>query len=691
MPQSLKVIIRLLIGFAALAVVLVAALLLVALNMDPNQYKEQIATVTERQIGHKINIEGEIKLDLFPVLSLDVARVSIDNPAPFEGTFALVERASAQLKLWPLLQQRLEIGKITLIKPQIALFVAADGRGNWEGNLPADVTAPGEISSDLVLLLSGLSLAGISITDASVLWRDKSAQEHVQVNQLNLEAGAIASGEPTAFSLQGSMLDHARGLSAGADIAGAITLDPSSRRVNVEDMHATGSFQRGGSPAVDIELAADVIFDLGQDQLLLKQANAGLGEARIELDGSIGGLLSLHRTMDLKVSSNTFDLHDLAKILAIELPPTRDGQAFRQFAVSGDLAVILSEDQATATIRQSAITLDDSHLQMQGDVTWVPALQIALTGKVDHLDAARYLPPKDEAGASAGPLELPVDNLHADVTFRDGRINILELAAMVFGGKVDGDALIETGRTGASTKWSTQGKASGVDLARVATSFFPENTWSPRGAGDISWQLRASGDDMQTITGSLEGSVRLSVSDGGIRDPELAANIERIVAFLERRPRRDSGEEVVLDRADANFDLKRGIAENRDLRVDMPLLRAHGEGDIDLVSSSVDYRIQIGLCSDACKSEEEKPRLPFAVRISGPFDDLEYALDLQNVVDQVAKTLIGEEEIKEELEKKKEELLQRKDRVVDAVEDKIKDKVKEGIDSILGGKLPFLR
>ena len=692
MPGSLKFIVRLFVGLGVIAVAFVAALLLVVLNVDPNQYKEEIVAVAERKTGYKVNIEGGIKLDLFPVASLDVARISIDNPAPFEGNLVFVERASAQLKLGPLLRKRLEIGKIVLSKPQITLLVAPDGHNNWEGNLStggAPSGAPGEPPFDLMALLSGLSLAGVSVSDASVVWRDEYAREHVRMDRLNLETGAIASGKPTDFSLRGSLLDRYRGFSADANIDGTITIDPLLQQVNMENFDATGSFRRGDDPAVDARLVADAVFELKQDRLLLKRANAVLGDARIDMDGSVAGLFSSRRSMELKVAGNTLNLHDLARILEIRLPLTRDNRAFQSFAVSGDFAAVLGEGQATATIRRATVTLDDSRVQLQGDVAWAPALQMTLSGELDRLDAARYLPPKDEAAVSAGPLEFPINDLHAEAVFRNGRLRVSRLAAMVFGGKIDGEAWIETGETGGKgvpMKWSTRGKAGGVDLARVAAAFLPENAWSPRGTGDLSWQLRASGDDAQTLTRSLGGVARLSLVDGGLRDPKLAANIERIVALLEKRSRRDSGEEVVLHRVDASFDLKGGIAENRDLQVDMPLLRAQGAGDIDFVSSSIDYRIRAGLCPEACKSGREQPDLPFAVRLGGPFDDIEYSLDLRSVVRQAARMAAEEERVKEVLEKKKEELLEKKDRTVDA----IKDKLREGIGSILGGKkLPF--
>lgn len=684
MSKGPKIIIRLLIGFGAIAVVLVVALLLVAISIDPNQYKQQIATVAEQATGYTIDIGGEIKLDLFPVISLDVARISIDSPAPFEEELVFIQRASAQLKLWPLLQRRLEIGKITLSEPQVSLLVASDGRNNWEGESSADSAAPEDASFDLMSILPGLSLVGISVTGAGVVWRDERTQEHVQVDQLNLEVGAIAPGNPTAVRLHGSMLDHSRGFSVSMDLAGSIMIDPSLERINMENLDARGSFQRGDDPAVDARLVASAVFDLAQDRLLLEQAGVDLGEAHIDMDGSIAGLLSSRRTMDLKVNSNTFNLRDLTRILQVELPQTRSRQAFQQFSASGDLAAVLDGEQVVATIRQLAMTLDDSRLQVQGEVAWAPMLQMKLAADVDSIDVAKYLPPPDEVEASAMPLELPIDDLHTEVASHGGRIDVSRLVAMVFGGKVDGNASIQAGREGGATRWSAQGRADGVDLARVITAFAPEDTWAVRGTGGLSWQLRASGDDAQALTKSLDGQVELSIVEGGLKEPKLAANLERAIAFLEKRPRKNSGDEVVLDRINASFDLKQGVAKNDDLQIDMPFLRAQGAGDIDLVSARVDYRIQTGLCSATCKSGRAQPNLPLAIRISGPFDDIDYSLDL-GVVRKAAKELI-EEGVQRVLGENTEELLQDKDRVVDTV----KDRIKEGIGSIFGGKkLPF--
>ena len=673
----MKILKRLLIIFAALVITLIAALLLVALTVDPNDYKEDIEAVVERTTGHKLDIGGEIKLALFPVLSLDIAQITIDNPPPLKGHLLSAERVSARLKLLPLLQKRLEIGRIILLKPQLMLYTAIDGNKNWESKLSRDATDLDTPRSDFLSSLSVLSLAGISVIEAGMVWRDERTREHIQASRLDLEVGALASRKPAAFSSRGSIRDRLRGFSVGMNIVGAISVEPSLQRISLKNVNAKADFQRDDAPGIGVQVDAGVVFDLAKDTAAFNQLSVAVGDARVDADGaSIAGLLSPRQTIDASIRSNTFSLRDLGKALDVALPETGSDRAFQKVAFSGDLTAVIGKQKANATIRKARVLLDDSRLNLQGDVAWLPALQAKFAGEMDRLNVGLYLPPGDNVRSSA-TFDLPIDDLRVDVNFRNGRMSVPALSANVFGGKVVGDAWVKMRQGKKPSAWYAQGKASSLDMERIIAAFAEEDTLPLRGSGTLSWRLNASGDEAQALLKSLEGAVEVSLEDGKLKHPKLAENIERIAAFFAKRPPGASENVLILDRADASFQIKQGIAENRDLNVDMPLIRLQGEGDIDLNALSVDYQVRAGLRSGAGETGRKIIHVP--VRITGTFDDLKYSLDFKKALLQAVPGRLDNV-----LDKKKKELLKEKKRVI---EDTVKDKV----DSLLEGikKLPF--
>ncbi len=795
----MKIVKRLLLGSVVLVVALAAAVVFVASSIDPNDYKQEIQAAVEQATGRKLHIEGGIELTVFPTLNLDLERVALDNPAGFEGRFASAERVFAGLNLLPLLQRRLEIGKVTLRKPRLALSTLSDGRTNWQ-----DLAAQDSEESPAPALLAGFSLAGLAIEDAGVVWRDERAREHIRAAGVTLKTGALASGKPVKLSLDGTVSDERRGLSADLSLGATVSVDLENRRavvdgldfairlrdgdtqpvnvtvnadatvdlaadratlrglsVTVADTHISGSAEVAGLSAkakiafalasddlaplklaaalkmptahlppqakleidATVDLAADratlrglsvtvadthisgsaevaglsakakIAFALASDDLAplklaaalkmptahlppqakleidatvdlaadagtLNRLSVAVGGARIEGNGRVNGLLSDDPKVNASVKTNVFDLRALAETLNGSLPDTADDKAFRKFAAAGDFTVAPG-NEGGATIHRSDVTLDDSRLRVQGGLAWLPTLRITLDGELDRIDASRYLPPGD-ATAPAGDLQ--ITGLRAQVRAGDGKVGVTVPAVRVFGGRFDGTFSFDAGTGAAQPVWRSRGQATGVKIERVLAALAVENEKLLKGIGSLTYKLSAAGDDEPALTQSLAGSVKLELVKGAFKNPRLAQATERVIAFFQKRPAGNAGAELIFNRAAANFSIKQGVADNRDLEVDMPLLHLRGAGRMDLARARVDYQLRAGLL-------RQKPgeRIYVPIKITGAFDDPQYSVDFKQVVRREAGR-----RIKREVEKGKE---------------KVKEKIKDRIGDILKNKL----
>jgi AsmA protein len=119
---------------AALVLLLVAALLIVTLVINPNRYRGEIDRRVSLATGRSFVIEGNVRLSGFPWLAVRIGRARL-GPRPGQPGPDLIDWRSARLsvRLLPLLLHRqLDIGQIRLQGADIHLWRQPDGRGNWQ-------------------------------------------------------------------------------------------------------------------------------------------------------------------------------------------------------------------------------------------------------------------------------------------------------------------------------------------------------------------------------------------------------------------------------------------------------------------------------------------------------------------------------------------------------------------------------
>ena len=812
----MKIIKRLLLLLFAGVFIVTAALLFVAVNIDPNDYKEKIQAAAQQATGRKLTIEGNVGLTLFPALSLDLQGVSLDNPPGFEGRFASVERVRAKLDLLPLLQKHLEIGKVTLRKPRLNLHTLSDGRTNWKDLAVQDKKPPSETGVGAgpaaSPLIAGFSLAGTSIEDATVTWRDARTNEDVQVSRLNLKTGALASGRPTEIALSGVVSDRRRGLSADLSLDAEVFVDLQNRHVrmdefaavadfrgnnekplnvranaavaidlaaeraeirrlsaNVADMHVNGDVDVAGlsdkarislalksddlapralagalgvpadhwperakldldatidlakdsgrfrkaivevgdarvesegtisgllsenrritatvksnafnpralAEALDVpsdhwperaKLDLDATIDLAKDSGRFRKAIVEVGDARVESEGTISGLLSENRRITATVKSNAFNPRVLAEAVGLKLPTTVDKQTFGKFAVSGDFAAAVAAEEASAVIRNAEMTLDDSRLRVSGEAAWVPALNASLNVELDRADAGRYFPPGEAKHAA---VSLRVADLRAQIRASGQSLSASKVKAKVFDGSYNGAFSFDagSGADGKQATWRSRGEATGFKIEQLLAALAVKDEKVLKGTGSLSYRLVARGESGESLTRSLAGSVELKLEKGAFKNPQLARNVEQVIAFFEKRPPAGAGEELLLHDVAASLSLKQGVADNRDLEARLPLLHLRGAGKADLVAQRIDYRLRVGLLR-----QPRDKRLYIPIKISGALDDPDYSVDLEKILREQARS-----RLRREAEKSKARLREK-------ARDKLEDILKEGL------KLPW--
>ncbi len=294
MGKIVKIAASLLIGIVLL---LVAAAVALPLLIDPNDFRDEISTLVEKQTGRKLTIEGEIGFSVFPWLGIELGKMELSNAPGFgPQSFAGIERADLKIKLLPLLRKQVEIKTVILHGLDVNLARDNAGRTNWDDLIsPAEKPAPAETpEAKGPTTLAGLEVSGIEIRNAHMSWDDRQSGVRYEVRNLNLESGALVSGQP--FPLQLEMEAKASQPAIGAQIrlTSQVTFDLEQERYRLDApqllLRAAGEV----FPGNDLELAFDaktVTADLKQQTAELAGMNLLIAGARITGDAKVDRLL----------------------------------------------------------------------------------------------------------------------------------------------------------------------------------------------------------------------------------------------------------------------------------------------------------------------------------------------------------------------------------------------------------------
>ncbi|HRC27536.1 MAG TPA: AsmA family protein, partial [Alphaproteobacteria bacterium] len=216
---------------AGLFVLLVGALMVVPGFIGWDAWRETAESRIKTATGFDAHIDGGISLRLVPSPSLSVADVRIGPPGT-EDPIVSFDRAAVHVRFMPLLQGKIEVDSVTLLRPRIHVLTLADGQNNWmtpelsllfKGNAPAAPDAPAQKGlSDMV------SLDHVGIEDGAFRYKNLQTGAEILVDSIDATLKAESLSGPVSvdgrFSTRG--LDvQARGKTGRLDDMKAVPLD----------------------------------------------------------------------------------------------------------------------------------------------------------------------------------------------------------------------------------------------------------------------------------------------------------------------------------------------------------------------------------------------------------------------------------------------------------------------------------
>ncbi|WP_412507102.1 AsmA family protein [Roseovarius sp. SYSU LYC5161] len=633
--------------------VIVAAVAVGSLLLLPGDRIAKIAAdQISRATGRDVSMTGETRISLYPVLGVSTGRVEVANAAwSTEGPMLRADSLKVGVEPMALFGGDIRITGLEAVSPRILLEKSSEGRVNWE--LGVEGVAPsGQAADDGAPARSralSLTLDRALITDASVIYADHQAGTRSEMSGMELDLrwpdyeGAASfdavlrpAGEPIRVSGE---LDR-----VGAFIDGAVT----ALATTVEGPGGTLLFN--GKLGAQPSMAGRLTGDLPDTSRFLAALGLGVVEVPQGLGRAISAEADITLTPEMRLSlreavlsldANRFegaaDLHldgEKPRITAqlsagrLDLSALAGGAG----AGGGGGTAGAGAGWSTAPIDASALGLADGEIVLAAD------------------------------GVDLGDLSLGQTRLRMALTRSRAVFTLREIQA--YDGVISGE-FVANNRSGLSVGGDLT--AEGIRLEPFLTDAMDVTRFSAEANGAL--QFLGVGQSVHAIMNSLSGEGRLSTGRGVISGIDL----DRLM-----RSGDATGGTTVFDSLSASFTMQDGDLRNDDLRLDLPLARAEGEGRIGLGARDIDYWITPVLLEG-----ENRKGLAIPVRIRGPWSgprilpDLEKAIDLNFEEEKEQLKDRAREEINRAVEKELGVTVEEGQSVEDALKKKLEDEAKK--------------
>ncbi len=423
---------------------IIAAVIILPMVIDPNDYKEQITAKVKEATGRKLVLDGTLGLSVFPWLGVETGKARLSNAQGFgEAPFAEIDETAIRVKILPLLSKKVEISRIVLKGLTLNLAKNAQGVTNWSDLAKSTTTQPDQpkkkekpsqpaAKRSSGQLLGALAIGGISIENAKVIWDDRQADKHIEVEEFDFTTDKIILGSPIDIDLNFMVKTHTPAMTENFDLAAAVTIAKdldslkvadlrinsrtegealSGKVINAElttpvidvsselkkiqtgelslEVNATGEGIPGGK--LTARLVTSIFADLTQQSL--KVSGLKLTAKNLNLQAELTGK-NIIDALEIKgpVTLSEFSPRSFMSSIDMKVPDTKDQSALTQLSAQFDLLATKN----SATLNNILIALDETTVKGKMAVHNFSQPAIRFNYTINYIDIDRYLPPKKD-------------------------------------------------------------------------------------------------------------------------------------------------------------------------------------------------------------------------------------------------------------------------------------------------------
>ncbi len=606
---------KLLIGLGTLVVLLAIAVAAAPFLVPTDTLRARLADQVRAATGRELRVSGPIRFTLLPAPAVRAEDVTFANAPDGKAPYlARLKSLALELRLRALLGGRIEVARLVLAEPEIALEVDARGRGNWVFDPPP--AAPGTPAAEAAP-------------------RTASGQPDIHLDDVRLEGGKISWLDQRSGT--GQVLDRIDLKLSLPGLAGPLAA-------------AGTAMWNGEKVALSLTAGAPGALLAGKDSPVALALEAA--PVKLKLDGTLTGLPPAKTTGTVDIAMPSLRRFAAWTGSPVALP----GDALGPLSIKGRL-----------TRAGDEVSFADADIALDG-MRAHGALAVSTGGprpllkgrlELDRLDVNPYLPPAAPAAkgtggpgpaAPAGWSDAPIDlsalkvadaelELTAgSIAWRDIRLDRTRLGLNLRGGKLAAqlrELAMYDGAGQGTLAVDASGAAPALDLSFTLAHVRIEPLLKAAagmdrlaGTGTFNLAVTARGNSQRALIGSLDGKGALNLADGVVK----GVNLPALAQALLPGGAREGGDSTTFGSLNGTFTLDRGILHNSDLLLKTRIAPVTGAGTVNLPARTLDYRATVQIAGTV--------RVP--VQITGPLDNPSHRPELAGTVDQLRGVLGGD-------------------------------------------------
>ncbi len=630
-------IIKILASVAGVVLGLVVALVIfLELFIDPNDYRDEIGTLVRDNTGMELKLSGDLEWSFYPVLGFEAQQVSLAMSATTAKLLEL-KTVVVGVKLIPLLSKEIQLDALEIDGLDATLVKNASGETNWTPPAVKEVSpAPDQDQKSKVGAVSipEISIPLVAIRNSQIKYEDQQAKQSYTVDISALELQDVSTKEAFPLSLKARIRDNAKDakLDVNLTLASKISANLATARYDLQDIDLDARISGVFDKPVDTSIKGSGSFDKKADEASATLTHIQFANVPASANFSVKKA-SIAPAISGQIKTEKFDLKQLLGELSMPPLNTQDAKALT--AMQADIK--LSGTPQKIDMAPLQIKLDDSVLSGNLSIVDVAKQALQFNLKINKINLDRYLSTAPrETSAAALPLatappntelipvkqlrgltlsgtlgvdemilkEIPIRDVGVNIYAANGDLKITNIAAKLLDGSLNGDIGVDV--RGAEPVLSTKIDLNNLQMGQLLKPFVSGELLT--GNSSLNLTTTTQGNDSDRLLKQALGVMQLDLVDGllhGVNLNELVVNAlnERLGNFAALVPDYQNKlpkalkQDTSLKQFKTQGQIANGIVTTPNVNADTDAGKLSGNGTINLLEKSLDYRFGVNLTS----------------------------------------------------------------------------------------------
>ena len=514
--------------------------------------------------------------------------------------------------------------------------------------------------------------------------------QNMALNKADLKV-QLQGGVSPVESLQGSLF--------------AENLSYVDKTFGLENFKLNGTAKGANLPQKEIsgQLAApSLTYGLNSQNMTLQDFAAKVLD--LDVKGSVSGQNVIEDSINLsgKINIAEFSPKKLAQKLAIELPEMSN-EAWTQASLNSNFAATKN----SVALSEMTAFIDGTKWLGKAAITDLKAKKVSFDLSAESLDANRLIPPKqadalqDKRSSAAkdaainaiaipqAPLKewdakgtlkvgkmtianIVTTDLEAGINLLDGKLRIFPSKAGFFGGTYSGDLRLDV--SGKEPRLQASETVTNIDLAALGDAVWQEQMMT--GQTDAHITLDTVGSTIGAMRERVKGNMNFKINNGEMQGFDMNYSLAKATAVIRSQALGDivDTKKTPFQTLSGSATVNNGILNNEDFLAVMPRMRLRGKGQLNLLSSGLNYQVSADVLESKSATSTQEVHLTL--------DELVGATIPVKVTGTLFEPIIRPD-VAAFLKLKAEKAIQ--DKLKKEIEDKVGDKLGTVLGGLIGG------